>query len=94
MFKQRPPKAETLPLSLFFERLHFGAPNKGTNNGKSSTGAMSLVWAHRKQRRQDLGPWQMLSWREPKPLKGRVVAAHVGCCVLWLCYVLWFVIEY
>jgi hypothetical protein len=27
--------------------------------------------------------------RGPKPLKGRVAAAHVDCCVLWLCFVLW-----
>jgi len=25
---------------------------------------------------------------------GRVAAAHVGCCVLWLCFVLWLAIEY
>jgi len=24
-------------------------------------------------------------------LKGRAVAALVGCCVLWLCFVLWLV---
>jgi hypothetical protein len=32
--------------------------------------------------------------RGPKPLKGRTAAAHVGCCVLWLCFVLWLPIEY
>jgi len=45
--------------------LHFGAPNEGTNNGESANDAASLVWAHREQRLQDLGPWwQMLPWRE------------------------------
>jgi hypothetical protein len=29
-----------------------------------------------------------------KPLKGRAAAAHVGCCMLWLCFVLWLMIEY
>jgi hypothetical protein len=32
--------------------------------------------------------------RGPKPLKGRAAVAHVGCCVLWLCFVLWLAIEY
>ena len=29
--------------------------------------------------------------RGPMLLKGRAVAALVGCCVLWLCFVLWLV---
>jgi len=83
MLKRQLPKAETPPLSLFFEGLRFGASNKETNNGESAINAVSLVWAHREQRRQDIGPWQMLSWRErPKPLEGRAAAAHVGCCVV------------
>jgi len=64
MFKRRPCKAETPPLSLFFKGVHFGTPNKGTNNGKSASDAASLVWAHREQWCQDLVPWQMLLWRE------------------------------
>jgi len=32
--------------------------------------------------------------RGPKPLKGRAAVAHVGCCVLWLCFVLWLAIEW
>ena len=32
--------------------------------------------------------------RGPKPLKGWAVAAHVDCCVLSLCFVLWLAIEY
>ncbi len=39
-----------------------------------SGGAMS--WRHR---------WPTHGWRGPKPLEGRVAAAHVGCCVFWLC---------
>jgi hypothetical protein len=31
--------------------------------------------------------------RGPMPLKGRAAAAHVGCCVLWLCFVLWLVMS-
>ena len=64
LVKQRPLKAETPSLSLFFDGLHFGTPNKGTNNGESATNAASLVWAHREQQRQALGPWWMLPWRE------------------------------
>jgi len=30
--------------------------------------------------------------RGPKLLKGRAEAAHVGCCMLWLCFVLWLAI--
>jgi hypothetical protein len=95
MFKRRPPKAETPPLSLFFEGLRFGAPNEGTNNGDSATDAASLVWAHREQRRQDLGPWQMLSWRErAKAAEGWGRWLMLVVCVLWLCFVLWLAIEY
>jgi hypothetical protein len=32
--------------------------------------------------------------RGQKPLKGGAVAAHVGCCVLLLCFVLWLVVEH
>jgi hypothetical protein len=32
--------------------------------------------------------------RGSKPLTGRAAAAHVGCCVLWLCFVLWLVVEH
>jgi len=94
-FWQRPPKAVTPPLSLFVEGLHFGAPNKGTNNGESATDGTALygpigsssakIWVHSGCCHGERGP---------KPLKGRAVAAHVGCCVLWLCFVLWLAIEY
>ena len=29
--------------------------------------------------------WPTHGGRGPKPLEGRAAAAHVGCCVLWLC---------
>ncbi len=64
LVKRRPPKAKTPSLSLFFDGLRFGTPNKGTNNGKSTTNAASLVRAHREKQHQALGPWQMLPWRE------------------------------
>ncbi len=38
--------------------------------------------------------WSSHGQRGPKPLEGRVAAAHVGCCVLWLRIVLWLVVEH
>jgi hypothetical protein len=32
--------------------------------------------------------------RGAKPLESKAVAAHVGCCVLWLCFVLWLAVEH
>jgi hypothetical protein len=32
--------------------------------------------------------WPTHGERGLKPLEGRAAAAHVGCCVLWLCFVL------
>ncbi len=44
--------------------------------------AERLVWAHRDQRRKDLGPWRILPWQKmAKLLEGRAMAAHVVCCV-------------
>jgi len=82
MFKWWPPKGrDPAPLSVF-QGVAFQRP-KGTNNGESATDAASLVWAHKEQLHQDLGPWRMLPWRErgPKPLNGRAAEDHVGCCV-------------
>ncbi len=77
-----PPKAEVTSLSLIFDVLGFGAPNKGTNSNESAPNAARLVLAHRDQWRQDLGPWRMLPWQKmAKLLEGRAMAAHVGCCV-------------
>ncbi len=33
--------------------------------------------------------WPSHGERGLKPLEGRAAAAHVGCCVLWLCSVLY-----
>jgi hypothetical protein len=80
--KRWPPKAEVISLSLIFDVLHFGAPNKGTNSNESAPNTVCLVWAHRDQRCQDVGPWQMLQWHKmAKLLEGKAMAAHVGCCV-------------
>jgi hypothetical protein len=87
--KRWPPKAKVTSLSLIFDVLCFGAPNKGTNSNKSAPNAARLVLAHRDQWRQDLGPWQMLPWQKmAKPLEGRAMAAHVGCCVFFVFCVL------
>jgi hypothetical protein len=32
--------------------------------------------------------------RGAKPLESTAAAAHDGCCVLWLCSVLWLVVEH
>ena len=45
---------------------------------------------HQRRLRQHIGSVGQL---HPQPLVGRAAAAHVGCCVLWLCFVLWLVIE-
>jgi hypothetical protein len=80
--KRWPPKAEVTSLSLIFDVLCFGAPNKGTNSNESAPDAARLVWAHRDQRHQDLGPWRMWPWQKmAKPLGGRAAVSHVGCCV-------------
>ncbi len=64
LVERQPPKAEAPSPTLFFNGLRFVTPNEGTNNGKRATNAASLVWAHREQQRQALGPWRMLPWRE------------------------------
>ncbi len=85
--KRWPPKAEVTSLSLFFDVLRFGAPNKGTNSNESAPDAARLVWAHRDQRHQDVGPWRMLPWQKmAKPLE---VRALVVICIVFfvLCVV-------
>jgi hypothetical protein len=89
-----PPKADTLSLSLFFYRLHFGTPMKDRRAAR----------AHPTHRTIDrlIGSSGAKTWvyggccheeRGPKPLKGRAAVAHVGCCVLRLCFVLWLGVE-
>ncbi len=80
--KRWPPKAEVASLSVIFDVLRSGAWNEGTNSNESTSNAARLVWDHRDQRRQDLGPWRMLPWQKlAKPLGGRAAVSHVGCCV-------------
>ena len=46
----------------------------------------------REQRRDDLGANLPCPWRQRgKAARGWAAAAHFGCCVLWLCFVLWLV---
>ncbi len=82
-----PPKAETPSLSLFFDGSCFVAPSKGTSHGNCEPATRRLLWTHGELRCQDLGVPLPYPWRErAKPLEGRVVAAHFGCCVfcvLW-----------
>ncbi len=35
---RQPPKGEALPISLFFDQCHFGAPNKGTSQSECKPG--------------------------------------------------------
>ncbi len=80
--KRWPPKAKVTSLSLIFNVLRFGIPNKETNSKESASKVTCLVWAHRDQWRQDVGPWWMLPWwKMAKLLEGRAMGAHVGCCV-------------
>ncbi len=85
--ERRPPKAETPSLSLFSDGSRFGAPSRGTSRGDREPATGRLLWTHGESRRQDLGAPLPYPWRErAKPLKGRVAAAHFGCCVfcvLW-----------
>jgi hypothetical protein len=90
--KRWPPKAKVTSLSLIFDVLHFGAPKEGTNRNKIAPNTARLVWAHKDQQRQDVGPWRMLPWQKmAKPLEGRAMAAHVGCCLFCVFCVLCFV---
>ena len=64
-----------------------GAPNKLTNHGATQPDNKCLVWDHKGPRRHELmslltNPW----WERDKPLGGRVVVAHLGCCALLCCW--------
>ena len=78
----QPNKAYTTPIILFFDWVCVSAPNKGTNSRKRKPPAGRLQQTHRKPLCLDLRPWQMLPWQKmAKPLEGRAMVAHVGCCV-------------
>ncbi len=51
------PKARAQRISLFFDRSLFGAPNEGTNSGKSKPKDVCLLRTHREPQSQDLRPW-------------------------------------
>jgi hypothetical protein len=71
-------------LSLFDGSL-LGAPNKGTNHGKSNPDSACFAWTHGELQCHNLGAQQPYTWRErAKPLEGRAVAAHVGYCVFFV----------
>ncbi len=47
----------------------------------------------REQRQDDLGANLPCPWRQRgKAARGWAAATHFGCCVLWLCFVLWLTI--
>ena len=55
--------------------------------------ARNLRTLVREQRRDDLGANLPCPWRQRgKAARGWATAAHFGCCVLWLCFVLWLAI--
>jgi hypothetical protein len=92
--KRWPLKAANRSLSLFTDGLHFGDPSEGLKSGKSAPDAS--------HHQRTIGSSSVKIWvhggcchgeRGSKPLKGRTAAAHVGCCVLWLCFVLWLVVS-
>jgi hypothetical protein len=47
----------------------------GAMHGPIGSGG-AMIWWRR---------WPIHGGRGPKPLEGRAAAAHVDCCVLWLC---------
>ncbi len=51
-------------ISLFFRAPYSDAPIDGTGNGESTPNAPRLLQTHRERRRQDLGQWRVLPWRE------------------------------
>jgi len=62
--KQRSPKAENPPPSLFLDGLHFSTQNKGTNSGAAKPDGARLAWDHREQRRHELAAPLAYTWRE------------------------------
>ena len=82
----RPLKAKAMPITLFFDGVCICISNKGTGSGTAKPDHGRLAWDHRRPQRHVLWAPLTYPWRErAKPLGARVVAAHVGCCVL-LCF--------
>ena len=81
-FKFWPLKAKAMPITLFFDGVCVGIPNKGTSRGAAKPDHRRLAWDHRRPRRHVLWAPLTYPWRErAKPLGGRAAASHVYCCV-------------
>jgi hypothetical protein len=83
------------PLSLFFNASHF-APSPERANQQQGAQARRLsacVWCRGAEAPGFGGAAALPMERErAKPLEGRAVAAHVGCCDV--CVGLWLAVEY
>ena len=81
-FKFQPLKAKA-PFGIYFLTCVVLHPqNKSTNSGATKPDHGCLAWDHRRPRRHVLWAPLTYPWRErAKPVEGRTVAAHVGCCV-------------
>jgi hypothetical protein len=64
--KQRPPKANTSPISLFFDVSCFVTSNKETSRCDCKPNAGCLQQTYRERRRDDLGAPLPYQWRESK----------------------------
>ncbi len=64
--ERRPPKANTSPISLFFDVASKFIPNKGTSCRVRNPSAGRLEWTHRERRCNDLGVPLPYLWRESK----------------------------
>jgi hypothetical protein len=64
--KERPPKANTPPIFLFFDVSCFVTPSKGTNHCNLKPSAGCLQQTYREQRRDDLGAPLPYQWKESK----------------------------
>ena len=82
-------KATNEPFSLnFWACVASRPPNKPTNGGAAKPDHGRLAWDHRRPRHHVV--WVPLTYprrQRAKPLGGRAVAAHVGCCVV--CVLCW-----
>ncbi len=78
------------PFLSIFDAHCFVAPNKGTSHCNCKPSAGRLQWAHREQRRNDLGAPLLHPWRESKTAgKG---GGGGGCSFWLLCVVCIFVV--
>jgi hypothetical protein len=86
----QPPKAKAMPIAQFFDGVCIITPKEGTSSRKREPTTGHLQQTHSKQLCLDLRPWRMLPWQKmAKPLEGRAVAAHLGCCVFCVFFALY-----